>query len=186
MRRGRRLGVDVGAVRVGVALSDPEGILASPLTTLERDPRKGFDIKLAANLVHEHEVVEVVVGLPLALSGRTTDSTRSAVSWAQGLQRRLAAKGWSVPVRMIDERWTSSESHRSLLEAGVSRREHRDKIDRQAAVTILEAALSMIHRSGGPAGVEVPPIDGAEAGSADHPTPAASSETGAHSEGDLS
>ena len=186
LRPGRRLGVDVGTVRVGVALSDPESILASPLTTLERDRRKGFDIKLAANLIHEHEVVEVVVGLPLAMSGGHTDSTRAAIAWAQGLQRRLAAKGWSVPVRMLDERWTSSESHRVLLEAGVSRREHRDKVDRQAAVTILEAALSMIHRSGGPAGVEVPPADGAGAGSRAHQTTAASAEAAAHPEGDLS
>ena len=86
IRPGRRLGVDVGTVRVGVALSDPDSILATPLTTLERDRRKGFDIKLAANLVHEHEVVEVVVGLPLAMSGGHTDSTRAAIAWAQGLQ----------------------------------------------------------------------------------------------------
>lgn len=163
--RGRRLGVDVGTVRVGVALCDADGILATPLTTLERDPRKGFDIKLAANLIHEHEVVEVYVGLPLAMSGQHTASTRAAVSWAQGLQKRLAAKGWSVPVRMLDERWSSTESHRVLLEAGVSRREHRDKVDRQAAVTILEAALTMIRRSGQSAGVEVPPTPEAAAAS---------------------
>ena len=185
-RPGRRLGVDVGTVRVGVALSDPESILATPLTTLERDRRKGFDIKLAANLVHEHEVVEVVVGLPLAMSGSHTDSTRAAIAWAQGLQRRLAVKGWSVPVRMLDERWSSTESHRALLQAGVSRREHRDKVDRQAAVTILEAALSMIHRSGGLAGVEVPPADGAAAGSGAHQTTVASAEAAAHPEGDPS
>lgn len=184
-RAGRRLGVDVGTVRVGVALSDPDGILATPLTTLERDPKKGFDIKLAANLVHEHEVVEVVVGLPLAMSGRHTDSTRAAISWAQGLQKRLAAKGWSVPVRMLDERWSSTESHRILLEAGVSRREHRDKVDRQAAVTILDAALSMIHRSGGPAGTEVPPVETA-ASAAPQPTQGAPAGAPSEPEGGLS
>ena len=186
VRPGRRLGVDVGTVRVGVALSDPDGILATPLTTLERDRRKGFDIKLAANLVHQHEVVEVVVGLPLAMSGKHTDSTRAAIAWAQGLQRRLAAKGWSVPVRMLDERWSSTESHRALLEAGVSRREHRDKVDRQAAVTILEAALSMIRHSGGPAGVDVPPADGADTGPRAAQTTVASAQAAAHPEGDLS
>lgn len=178
-RAGRRLGVDVGGVRVGVALSDPDGILATPLTTLERDPKKGFDIKLAANLVHEHEVVEVFVGLPLAMSGGHTDSTRAAISWAQALEKRLAAKGWSVPVRMLDERWSSTESHRVLLEAGVSRREHRDKVDRQAAVTILDAALSMIHRSGGLAGSEAPPAEPARRSA---PQPSQGAPDGAPSE----
>ena len=146
-----------------------------------------FLLQLAGQLVFVAvQAVEVVVGLPLAMSGRHTDSTRAAIAWAQGLQRRLAAKGWSVPVRMLDERWSSAESHRALLQAGVSRREHRDKVDRQAAVTILEAALSMIHRSGGLAGVEVPPADGADAGSGAHQTTVASAETTAHPEGDLS
>ncbi|KAA9395149.1 Holliday junction resolvase RuvX [Kocuria coralli] len=147
--RGRRMGIDVGQVRVGVALTDPDAILATPLTTLQRDLKKHFDVKIAANLVSEHEVVEVAVGLPLAMSGEYTDSTRAALDWARRLARRLEAKGREVPIRMVDERWTSVQSHRLLLEAGVSRREHKDKVDQQAAVTILESALDGARRAGG-------------------------------------
>ena len=145
--RGRRLGVDVGQVRVGVALTDPDAIMATPLTTLERDHRKNFDVKIAAKLVAEHDVVEVVVGLPLAMSGEHTDSTRAAVNWAQRLSDRLERNGHAATVHMVDERWTSVQSHRLLLEAGISRREHKTKVDPQAAVTILEAALATARRA---------------------------------------
>lgn len=145
--RGRRLGIDIGQVRVGVALTDPDAILATPLTTLERDTKKNFDVKIAGRLVAEHEVVEVVVGLPLAMSGGQTDSTRAALDWAQKLAARLQRQGLEVPVLMMDERWTSSEAHRLLLQAGLSRREHKDKVDQQAAVTILEAALGAARRA---------------------------------------
>ncbi|MDO5617655.1 Holliday junction resolvase RuvX [Kocuria sp.] len=145
--RGRRLGVDVGQVRVGVALTDPDAILATPLTTLERDLKKHFDVKIAAKLVREHGVVEVVVGLPLAMSGEHTDSTRAALDWAQRLADRLERTGEPTPVHMVDERWTSVESHRMLHQAGLSRRDHKSKVDQQAAVTILEAALAAARRA---------------------------------------
>lgn len=147
--RGRRLGVDVGQVRVGVALSDPDAIMATPLTTLERDLKKNFDVKIAAKLVDEHDVVEVVVGLPLAMSGEHTESTRAALDWAQRLSDRLDRTGHRATVHMVDERWTSVQSHRVLLEAGVSRKEHKAKVDQQAAVTILEAALAVARRAVG-------------------------------------
>lgn len=149
--RGRRLGVDVGEVRVGVALTDPDSILATPLTTLQRDLKKHFDVKIAAKLVREHDVVEVAVGLPLAMSGQHTESTRSALDWANRLAKRLSVQERPVPVRMVDERWTSVQSHRLLSEAGLSRLEHKDKVDQQAAVTILEAALSRARRAAQPA-----------------------------------
>lgn len=145
--RGRRMGVDVGTVRVGVALTDPDAILATPLTTLDRDLKKHFDVKIAAKLVREHSVVEVAVGLPLSMAGEHTASTEAAVDWAERLARRLATQEPPVPVRLVDERWTSVQSHRQLLEAGVSRREHRDKVDQQAAVTILESALQTARRA---------------------------------------
>lgn len=147
--RGRRLGVDVGQVRVGVALTDPDAIMATPLTTLERDLKKNFDVKIAAKLVDEHDVVEVVVGLPLAMSGEHTESTRAALDWAQRLSDRLDRTGHRATVHMVDERWTSVQSHRVLLEAGVSRKEHKAKVDQQAAVTILEAALAVARRAVG-------------------------------------
>ena len=85
------MGVDVGLVRVGVALCDPDGILATPLTTLRRDPRKGFDVKLLAGLVQEHDVVAVYVGLPRSLDGGENASTAMARDYAQALVRRLLA-----------------------------------------------------------------------------------------------
>lgn len=146
--RGRRMGVDVGAVRVGVALSDPDGILATPLTTLQRDLRKGFDVKLLAGLVQEHGAVAVYVGLPRSLDGGENASTAMARDWAAALVRRLQAKGRPVPVRLVDERLTTVDAHRALLEAGVSRREHMDKVDQVAAATILQSALDRARATG--------------------------------------
>lgn len=145
--RGRRMGIDVGTVRVGVAMTDPDAILATPLTTLERDPRKNFDVKIAAKLAVEHSVVEVAVGLPLAMSGQRTQSTHDAVKWAQKLSDRLERLECAATVHMVDERWTSVQAHRQLAEAGLSHKEHRSRVDQQAAVTILEAALAAGRRA---------------------------------------
>ncbi len=86
---GRRLGVDFGEVRVGVALSDPSGILAMPLVTLKRDRPRGTDLDALAALVAEHEVVEVVVGLPRTLAGRDGPAAQAATEYARALASRL-------------------------------------------------------------------------------------------------
>ncbi|MEX5302771.1 Holliday junction resolvase RuvX [Kocuria sabuli] len=155
--RGRRIGVDVGLVRVGVALGDPDGILATPLTTLRRDPQKGFDVKLLAGLVREHGAVAVYVGLPRSLDGGQNASTVMAQDYAAALVRRLRAKGWDVPVRLVDERLSTVDAHRSLLEAGVSRRKHMDKVDQVAAATILQSALDRAKATGAEPGAPVDP-----------------------------
>jgi putative Holliday junction resolvase len=176
--RGRRIGVDVGLVRVGVALSDPDGILATPLTTLQRDPRKGFDVKLLAGLVQEHGAVGVYVGLPRSLDGGENASTAMARDYAAALVRRLRAKGWEVPVRLVDERLSTVDAHRTLLEAGVSRREHRDKVDQVAAATILQSAVDRARSTGSEPGAPVdPPGPG--------PARAAAPQDVAHNGGDL-
>ncbi|GAA1755901.1 Holliday junction resolvase RuvX [Kocuria aegyptia] len=161
--RGRRMGVDVGLVRVGVALCDPDGILATPLTTLRRDPRKGFDVKLLAGLVQEHDVVAVYVGLPRSLDGGENASTAMARDYAEALVRRLRAKGRDdVPVRLVDERLSTVDAHRALLEAGVSRRDHMDKVDQVAAATILQSAVDRAKATGAEPGAPVdPPVPGA-------------------------
>jgi putative Holliday junction resolvase len=148
--RGRRMGVDVGLVRVGVALCDPDGILATPLTTLRRDPdpRKGFDVKLLAGLVQEHDVVAVYVGLPRSLDGGENASTAMARDYAEALVRRLRVKGRDVPVRLVDERLSTVDAHRALLEAGVARRDHMDKVDQVAAATILQSAVDRARATG--------------------------------------
>ena len=134
---GRRLGVDVGTVRVGVALSDPNGVLATPLTTLSRDRRSGGDLERLAGLVVEHEVVEVVVGLPRTLAGRHGPAAEAAQSYAAALAERIAP----VPVRLTDERLSTVAAIRSLRERGVRGRRQRAVVDQAAAVHILQSWL---------------------------------------------
>lgn len=131
------MGVDVGSVRVGVALSDPAPILASPLVTLSRDERGGADIDELVALVHEHEVVEVVVGLPRTLAGRHGAAAEAAAAYAELLRRRVSP----VPVRMADERLTTVTATRVLAERGVRGRRQRAVVDQAAAVEILQSWL---------------------------------------------
>lgn len=139
-RAGRRLGVDVGEVRVGVALSDPAGILATPLVTLTRDRSGGRDLDALATMVVEHEVVEVVVGLPRTLAGRRGPAANAAVDYAHDLATRL---GDSVPVRLTDERLTTVAATRMLAARGVRGRKQRAVVDQAAAVEILQGWLEV-------------------------------------------
>jgi putative Holliday junction resolvase len=134
--RGRRLGVDVGTVRIGVAASDPDAILATPVETVERDRRNkaGRHVRRLAQLVAEMEAVEVVVGLPRTLADRSGASARDAIEVADELARRIAP----TPVRLADERLTTVVAQRSLREAGVRARGQRAMIDQAAAVGILQ------------------------------------------------
>jgi putative Holliday junction resolvase len=134
---GVRLGVDVGSVRVGVARSDRDGILATPVVTLRRDTKAGADLEALAALVAEHEVVEVLVGLPRSLSGREGPAATAARAYAD----RLAARIAPVPVRLVDERLTTVSAERTLAERGVRGRARRRVVDQAAAVVILQAAL---------------------------------------------
>jgi putative Holliday junction resolvase len=139
---GRRLGVDFGEVRVGVALSDPSGVLATPLVTLKRDrsggPESGTDLDALVALVAEHAVVEVVVGLPRTLAGRHGPAAQAATDYARTLAERLGA---GVPVRLIDERLTTVSATRVLAERGVRGRKQRAVVDQAAAVEILQGWL---------------------------------------------
>ncbi len=134
--RGRRLGVDVGSVRIGVAVSDPDGILATPVETVRRD-RTDRHMRRLTQLVSELEVVEVVVGLPRTLADRTGPSAQDAIAIAEDLARRVAP----TRVRMADERLTTVTAQRSLREAGVRARGQRAMIDQAAAVGILQSWL---------------------------------------------
>ncbi|PWW54172.1 Holliday junction resolvase RuvX [Actinokineospora spheciospongiae] len=135
--RGRRLAVDVGSVRVGVALSDPAPILATPLITLARDEKAGADLAALAGLVTEHEVVEVVVGLPRTLAARHGAAAEAAVAYATDLAARIAP----VPVRLADERLTTVSASRMLSQRGVRGKKQRAVVDQAAAVEILQAWL---------------------------------------------
>ena len=134
--RGRRLGVDVGTVRIGVAVSDPDGVLATPVETVRRDRGTGHLRRLTA-LIEELQVVEVVVGLPRTLADRAGSSADDAVEMADALAGRIQP----IPVRLADERLTTVSASRSLREAGVRAKDQRGKIDQAAAVAILQGWL---------------------------------------------
>lgn len=133
---GRVLGVDVGTVRVGVALSDPTGTLASPLETVQR-AKDGADLDRLVQLVVEHEVTEIVVGEPRHLSGASGASAQDADAYA----RELAGRVPDVPVNMIDERLSTVTATSHLREGGRTSREQRSVIDQAAAVVILQQFL---------------------------------------------
>jgi len=131
--RGRRLGVDVGSVRIGVAASDPDAILATPLETVRRD-RSGSHLRRLVALVDDLDAVEVIVGLPRTLADRTGPAARDAIELAETLARRIAP----VPVRLADERLTTVVAQRSLRDAGIRSKGQRAVIDQAAAVAILQ------------------------------------------------
>jgi putative Holliday junction resolvase len=135
-KSGRVLGVDVGTVRVGLALSDPTGTLASPLSTLRRAKNQS-DLDRLAALVVEHEVTEVVVGEPVHLSGASGASAADAANYAQELADRIP----DVPVILIDERLSTVTAASHLREGGIDSRKQRGVIDQAAAVVILQQFL---------------------------------------------
>jgi len=127
------MGIDVGSVRIGVATSDPDAILATPVETVRRDKGDKHLLRLS-QLVAELDAVEVVVGLPRTLGNRTGSSARDAIAMADQLSARIAPK----PVRLVDERLTTVSAQRSLWEAGVRAKGQRAIIDQAAAVAILQ------------------------------------------------
>lgn len=145
--RGRRLGVDVGQVRVGVAICDPDGILATPLVTLARDlstepPEIPSDIAELARIVAEHDTIEVVVGLPVNLAGRHGPAAVQVTAYADRLAGALAP----VPVNLVDERMSTVVASRRLSEQGVRGRRQRAVVDQAAAVEILQSWLDAQRR----------------------------------------
>lgn len=137
MQSGRRVAIDVGSVRIGVAASDFHAILASGLATVQR--AEDFDETLS-NLVAqvaEAEPVVVYVGLPISLAGRETASTSDAIAVAKGLTERL-----SIPVRMVDERLSTVSAAGALRASNRSSKDGRKIIDQIAATIILEQAMA--------------------------------------------
>jgi putative Holliday junction resolvase len=123
-------------VRIGVATSDPDGILATPVETVRRD-RSGRHVRRLADLAAELDAVEVIVGLPRTLADRTGRSAQDAIELSEALARRIAP----IPVRLADERLTTVSAERSLRAAGVRASEQRAVIDQAAAVAILQSWL---------------------------------------------
>lgn len=144
LRPGRRLAVDVGQARVGLALTDLHAILASPLATVPRlqSTTDSVDAVLLA-LAEVGEVLEIYVGVPINLQGKSTLSTDDALTFAEELQE---ASG--LEVRLIDERLTTSMANNQLKQIGKSQMDARSTIDQMAAVAILEFALSVEKNTG--------------------------------------
>jgi putative pre-16S rRNA nuclease len=136
------IGVDVGTVRVGVARSDPGGVLATPLITLARDRQAGRDVAELAELVRRVGAVGVVVGLPITLAGR--EGSSAAMAREYGAQ--LAAAIAPIPVRHADERLTTVSAERKLRQGGVRGRARRAVIDQAAAVELLQHWLDASSR----------------------------------------
>lgn len=137
---GSWIGVDVGTVRVGVARSDPAGILATPVATLQRDPVGNRDIGELVALVREYEAVGVVVGLPRTLRGREGSSAEMARRYAE-----LLAEQVDVPIRHVDERLTTQSAQRKLRDGGMrGSRATRAVIDQAAAVELLQQWLEIM------------------------------------------
>jgi putative Holliday junction resolvase len=133
---GRVLALDLGEARIGLALSDPLGITAQPHGFLERiGPKK--DLAVIAELVREHEVAIVVVGLPKLLSGNEGSKAAEAREMAERLRRRLGG----VAVELWDERLTTVEAERTLVAGKVRRQRRRERVDSLAAALILQGYL---------------------------------------------
>jgi putative Holliday junction resolvase len=147
MRPGVRIGVDVGTVRVGVAASDPDGVLATPVRTVRRDTRSGRDIDEIVDIADERVAVELVVGLPRSLTGADGPAALAARDYAT----RLAARA-AVPVRLVDERLTTVQAEHGLRGRGLPGRRQRAVVDQAAAVVLLQAALDEERAQGTPPG----------------------------------
>lgn len=136
VERGRRLGFDYGDVRIGVAVSDPDSILASPVKTLTtQSVQLWADI---AVLLSEYEPIQVFVGRPIHLAGHESESTVKAEAFAQELRDRFL-----LEVILIDERLSTVSAQRALKSAGVSSRDAKAAIDQMAAVEILSMGLDI-------------------------------------------
>lgn len=156
MRRGVRLGVDVGTVRIGVASCDRDGLVATPVETVKAEPRRASLDRLAA-LAGEYEAFEIVVGLPRSLSGGEGPAAAKIRAYARDLVRRLGAE---PPVRLVDERLSTVTATQGLRASGVKAKKGRSVVDQAAAVVILQNALDAERMSGRPPGTMVQLEDG--------------------------
>lgn len=152
MRSGIRVGIDVGSVRIGVARTDPSAVLAVPVETVSRGDG---DLGRIAAIVVEHEAMEVVVGLPLSMSGRPGPAAAAAREFALALVPVVAP----VPVRLVDERLTTVTATRDLRAAGRTSRNSRAVVDQAAAVAIVQYAVDIERATGDAPGILVQESD---------------------------
>jgi putative Holliday junction resolvase len=144
----RALGLDPGSKRIGVAVSDRSGTIASPLVVLTRSSSRDHDLRELARLVRDEEADVVVVGLPLNLDGTPSRSSKAATA----LARQLATVV-EVPVELHDERLTTVTAERTMIAAGLDGVRRRQRVDKVAAAVMLQSWLdARAHRLGGAGG----------------------------------
>jgi len=137
----RLLGIDYGRKRLGLAVSDEEGVLASPLAPYVRSRSQEEEIAFLHALVEERSVGTIVIGLPLNMDGSEGEMAEEVLEFAAQIRAKIG-----VPVTTIDERLTSVEAERALIEGGISRRKRKGLRDSLAAVLILQAHLDRLRR----------------------------------------
>ena len=135
---GRVLGVDLGSRRIGVALSDPSGVIAGPLVVLERCGDRALDHQAILRLAREHEADRIVVGMPTTLSGEQGPAATAALEEIEALQM-LA--GDALEVEAFDERLTTAIAQRALLHGNVKRAQRKQTVDKIAAAVLLQSYL---------------------------------------------
>ena len=154
MRSGRRLAIDVGKVRIGVAASDQHSILASGFETVPRE----VDVKRSLNrileIINEVKPIEIYIGLPISMKGQTTESTRDAIYFAKAL-----ADTCETPIRFIDERMSTISATSALKLSGRSSKSGRKVIDQIAATVILEQAMEIEKLTSSIPGIALGEID---------------------------
>jgi putative Holliday junction resolvase len=156
-RAGVRLAVDVGDVRVGVAVSDPDALVATPVMTLRRDHNRGSDIRMLLKMAADRGAVIVYVGLPLSLSGKETPSTSKAQVYARELASSLAEAQLAADVHLVDERLSTVSASAKMRASGRDARQQKEDIDQAAAVEILHHALEIRRAQGREPGTPVLP-----------------------------
>jgi putative Holliday junction resolvase len=133
--RGRRLAIDYGDVRIGLAISDPDCIVSTPLNSLRTQDPKMME-KFHA-IMKEYLPIKIFIGLPMHLSGQESASTEKVRRFSEEIQEVI-----DIPIEYVDERLTTVSAQEKLRASGVSARESKDLIDSMAAVEILEAGIA--------------------------------------------
>jgi putative holliday junction resolvase len=152
MRQGVRVALDIGEARIGVAASDPSGILATPVETVRRG---AGDLDRLVTLVADLGAIEVVVGLPRSLSGREGPAAARIREVAAQVAGLLSAAGSGAAVRLVDERFSTVTAEQVLRERGRKGAKRRAVVDQAAAVVILQHALDLERETGAPPGSAV-------------------------------
>jgi putative Holliday junction resolvase len=133
--RGRRLSIDYGDVRIGLAISDPDCIVSTPLVAVRaQDPTL---LQTIRSLLKEYEPIKIFIGLPMHLSGQESASTQKVREFSKRLQQVT-----EIPVEFVDERLTTVSAQEKLRNSGINARESKNLIDSMAAVEILEAGIA--------------------------------------------